>query len=126
MQAHPVIRYGVAPDWPGMSEVDDRGRLKGLIADLLTLMSQRAGLQFTLVPTRSWAQSMALFQDRKLDLIPAMTPTAERQQFARFTPNYASINRVVVARQGMAELTAARVLKGHRVGMVGARWSRSC
>jgi ABC-type amino acid transport substrate-binding protein len=69
-----------------MSEVDDRGRLKGLIADLLTLMSQRAGLQFTLVPTRSWAQSMALFQDRKLDLIPAMTPTAERQQFARFTP----------------------------------------
>lgn len=102
-----------------MSEVDDRGRLKGLIADLLTLMSQRAGLQFTLVPTRSWAQSMALFQDRKLDLIPAMTPTAERQQFARFTPNYASINRVVVARQGMAELTAARALKGHRVGMVG-------
>ncbi|WP_324062729.1 transporter substrate-binding domain-containing protein [Aeromonas caviae] len=119
LQAHPVIRYGVAPDWPGMSEVDDRGRLKGLIADLLTLMSQRAGLQFTLVPTRSWAQSMALFQDRKLDLIPAMTPTAERQQFARFTPNYASINRVVVARQGMAELTAARALKGHRVGMVG-------
>ena len=56
---------------------------------------------------------MALFQDRKLDLIPAMTPTAERQQFARFTPNYASINRVVVARQGMAELTAARALKGH-------------
>ena len=117
LQAHPVIRYGVAPDWPGMSEVDDRGRLKGLIADLLTLMSQRAGLQFTLVPTRSWAQSMALFQDRKLDLIPAMTPTAERQQFARFTPNYASINRVVVARQGMAELTAARALIPIRLKM---------
>ncbi len=119
LQAHPVIRYGVAPDWPGMSEIDDRGRLKGLIADLLAMMNQRAGLQFTLVQTRSWAQTLDLFQARKLDVIPAMTPTAERQQFARFTPNYASLNRVIVARRGMAELTNPRALKGHRVGMVG-------
>lgn len=118
LQAHPVIRYGVAPDWPGMSEIDDRGRLKGLIADLLAMMNQRAGLQFTLVQTRSWAQTLDLFQARKLDVIPAMTPTAERQQFARFTPNYASLNRVIVARRGMAELTNPRALKGHRVGMV--------
>ena len=50
----------------------------------------------------------------------------ERQQFARFTPNYASINRVVVARQGMAELTAARALKGHRWAWWGLGGSRSC
>ena len=118
LQQHPVLRYGVAPDWPGMSEIDDRGRLKGLIADLLVMMSQRAGLQFTLVPTRSWTQTLELFQARKLDVIPAMTPTAERQQFARFTPNYVSLNRVIVARQGMAVLTRPRELKGHRVGMV--------
>ncbi|MBP0603917.1 transporter substrate-binding domain-containing protein [Aeromonas sanarellii] len=119
LQAHPVIRYGVAPNWPGMSEIDERGRLKGFIAELLAMMSQRAGLQFTLVPTESWTQSLALFQARKLDLIPAMTPTAERQQFARFTPNYASLNRVVVARKGMEELTSPKDLKGHPVGMVG-------
>jgi hypothetical protein len=29
LQAHPVIRYGVAPDWPGMSEVDDGGGSRG-------------------------------------------------------------------------------------------------
>ncbi|WP_429130218.1 ATP-binding protein [Aeromonas media] len=119
LQAHPVIRYGVAPNWPGMSEIDERGRFKGFIAELLAMMSQRAGLQFTLVPTESWTQSLALFQARKLDLIPAMTPTAERQQFARFTPNYASLNRVVVARKGMEELTSPKDLKGHPVGMVG-------
>lgn len=73
-----------------MSELDDQGRLKGFVADLLAMMSQRAGLQFTLVPTRSWTQTVELFQGHKLDLIPAMTPTAERQQFASLHPNFAS------------------------------------
>ena len=89
-------------------------------------MSQRAGLQFTLVPTRSWAQSMALFQDRKLDLIPAMTPTAEHQQLPALPPQLRVDQPGGRGEAGMAELTAARALKGHRVGMVGARWSRSC
>ena len=125
LQTHPVIRYGVAPQWTGMSELDDQGRLKGFVADLLAMMSQRAGLQFTLVPTRSWTQTVELFQGHKLDLIPAMTPTAERQQFARFTPNFASLNRVVVARQGTAELASLRGLKGRRVGMVGGSVEQS-
>ena len=45
---------GVAPDWPGMSEVDGRGPAQGAHCRfMLTLMSQRAGLQFTLVLTRA-------------------------------------------------------------------------
>lgn len=125
LQQHPVLKYGVAPDWPGMSEIDDKGRLKGLVADLLTMLNQRAGLQFTLVQTKSWAQTLELFQARKLDVIPAMTPTMERQQFARFTPNYVSLNRVIVGRYGMAELTGPRELKGYRVGMVGGSVEKS-
>ena len=125
LQQHPVLKYGVAPDWPGMSEIDDKGRLKGLVADLLAMLNQRAGLQFTLVQTRSWAQTLELFQARKLDVIPAMTPTMERQQFARFTPNYVSLNRVIVGRHGMAELTSPRELKGYRVGMVGGSVEKS-
>ena len=125
LQQHPVLKYGVAPDWPGMSEIDDKGRLKGLVADLLAMLNQRAGLQFTLVQTRSWAQTLELFQARKLDVIPAMTPTMERQQFARFTPNYVSLNRVIVGRHGMAELASPRELKGYRVGMVGGSVEKS-
>ncbi len=53
---------------------------------MLKLVSLRSGLQFTLVPTSSWAETQALFQARKLDFIPAITPTAERRQYSLFTP----------------------------------------
>ena len=97
---HPTLRFGVAPDWPAVSEIDGNGQLKGFIADMLKLVSLRSGLQFTLVPTSSWAETQALFQARKLDFLPAITPTAERRQYSLFTPDYAFIHRVIAARQG--------------------------
>ncbi|HDX9008827.1 TPA: transporter substrate-binding domain-containing protein [Aeromonas dhakensis] len=116
---HPTLRFGVAPDWPAVSEIDGNGQLKGFIADLLKLVSLRSGLRFTLVPTSSWAETQALLQARKLDFIPAMTPTAERRQYALFTPDYAFIHRVIAARQGSEELASLNQLKGRRVGIVG-------
>lgn len=71
---------------PGLSELDEHGRLKGFTADLLALMSQRSGLKFSLVPTSSWAETLTLFQERKLDFLPSITPTEERHQFARASP----------------------------------------
>ncbi|MEG0008867.1 MAG: transporter substrate-binding domain-containing protein [Aeromonas sp.] len=115
---HPVLKYGVAPNWPAVSEIDKHGQLNGFLADLLKLMSARAGLQFTLVPTQSWAETQAQFQADKLDFIPAMTPTDERRQSMLFTPDYAFINRVIASRQGVAELSSLAELKGRRVGMV--------
>lgn len=115
---HPTLSYGVAPDWPAVSEIDSRGQLHGFIADLLKLLSARTGLQFTLVPTQSWAETQALFKARKLDFVPAMTSTEDRRQSLLFTPDYAFIHRVIAARQGMAELSSAAELRGHKVGMV--------
>lgn len=102
-----------------MSEIDGNGQLKGFIADLLKLVSLRSGLHFSLVPTSSWAETQSLLQARKLDFIPAITPTAERRQYALFTPDYAFIHRVIAARQGSEELASLNELKGRRVGIVG-------
>ena len=116
---HPVLKYGVALGLPGLSELDEHGRLKGFTADLLALMSQRSGLKFSLVPTSSWAETLTLFQERKLDFLPSITPTEERHQFARFTPEYSFIQYVIAARQGEAELSSLDELRGRKVGMVG-------
>ncbi|MGL5127882.1 MAG: ATP-binding protein [Aeromonas popoffii] len=115
---HPTLRFGVAPDWPAVSEINGRGQFKGFLADLLKLLSMRSGLKFTLVPTSSWAETQALFKAGKLDFIPAMTPTPERRQFFLFTPEYAFIYRAIVARHGEVELEDLNQLKGHKVGIV--------
>ncbi|MDF2412202.1 transporter substrate-binding domain-containing protein [Aeromonas sp. 1HA1] len=122
---HPTLRFGVAPDWPAVSEIDGSGQFKGFLADLLKLLSMRSGLQFTLVPTSSWAETQALFKAGKLDLIPAMTPTPERRQFSLFTPEYAFIHRLLVARHGEVELEDLNQLKGRRVGIVAGTIEKS-
>ena len=116
---HSPLKYGVASGLPGMSELDERGRLKGFTPDLLALMNKHSGLKFALVPSDSWAESVALFQQRKLDFLPAYTPTAERQQFARFTPEYTAIQYVIAARRGAAQLSSLDELKGRKVAIVG-------
>ena len=115
---HPTLRFGVAPHWPAVSETDSRGQLTGFVADLLKLVSARSGLQFTLIHTQDWADTIAQFEAEKLDFIPAITPTDERRGSMLFTPDYAFINRVIAARQGVDELSSPVQLKGHRVGMV--------
>ncbi|MFC5706490.1 ATP-binding protein [Aeromonas eucrenophila] len=115
---HSTLKYGVSPNWPAMSNISKRGELTGFVADLLELMSARSGLKFTLVPTQSWADTLGQFQASKLDFVPAVTPTDERRRSMLFTPDYAFINRVIVAKQGVAELPNTAVLKGRRVGMV--------
>lgn len=115
---HPVLKFGVAPNWPAMSNIEKQGQLTGFVADLLALMSARSGLQFSLVPTQSWADTLVQFEANKLDFVPAMTPTDERRRTMLFTPDYAFINRVIVAKQGTDELSSPADLKGRRVGMV--------
>lgn len=115
---HPSLKYGVAPHWPAVSETDKRGQLTGFVADLMQLMSTRSGLKFTLVQTRDWAETITQFEADRLDFIPAITPTDERRDSMLFTPDYAFINRVIAARQGVDELSSPAQLKGHRVGMV--------
>lgn len=115
---HPTLRYGVAPHWPAVSEMDPRGKLTGFVADLLKLVSERSGLDFELVPTQDWQETIALFSQNKLDFIPAITPTDERRGLMLFTPEYAFIHRVIAARQGTPEIEGPAALRGQAVGMV--------
>ncbi|WP_349921156.1 ATP-binding protein [Aeromonas veronii] len=115
---HPTLKYGVAPHWPAVSEIDPHGKLTGFVADLLALVGERSGLHFTLVPTQNWVETIDQFSQRQLDLIPAITPTDERRELMLFTPEYAFIHRVIAARQGTPEIEGPDALRGHRVGMV--------
>ncbi|MBZ6070819.1 ATP-binding protein [Aeromonas schubertii] len=117
---HGPLRFAIAPDWPSFSEIDKNGELRGYLSDLLRLIRQRTGLNFTLVPTRSWEESQRLLREGKVDFLPAMTPTPVRRRSILFTPDYASVKRVVVGRLGATELPSLDLLRGKRVGMVAA------
>ena len=118
LSQHPVLTYGVAPNLSSMSEFNYRGQLVGFVADLMALMQQYSGLEFSLVHTDSWSDTLNRLKIRQIDFIPAITPTSERSQFALFTPGYLFIDRVVIGPKGSANLSNISLLQGKRVGMV--------
>ncbi|MFM5715676.1 ATP-binding protein [Aeromonas allosaccharophila] len=115
---HGMLTYSVFPDWISMSEFNYRGQLVGFVAELMELMRQYSGLEFSLVRTHSWSEALNLLKARQIDFIPSITPSVERNQFALFTPNYLFVDRVVIGTKRSADLTDISHLRGKRVGMV--------
>jgi polar amino acid transport system substrate-binding protein len=66
---HRKIRFGVDPEWPPFDFIDEKGQHQGLAADVLRLLGERLGIEFSLVPGLSWSQALEGARNRTLDLI---------------------------------------------------------
>lgn len=124
-QRNNVVKFAVAPSFAGISEIDNEGVLHGYAADLMRLLSLRSGISFELEPTHTWQESLALLKQRKVDLIPLMSPSKARQSFALFTSTYIKFDSYLVARQGTHPLKSLADLKGRQIGGVTGSYESS-
>ncbi|WP_068977777.1 ATP-binding protein [Aeromonas sp. EERV15] len=120
LRTHPVLRYGVSPNWVSMSEFNYRGRLVGYVPDIVALLRRYSGLEFSLVRTDSWRETQELLKKHQIDFIPVMTPSAEREHLGVYTPNYMFVDRVIVGGRHSKNLSDLGLLRGMRVGIVDA------
>ncbi|WP_426237876.1 ATP-binding protein [Pseudomonas sp. TWP3-2] len=118
---HPVVRVGAIDDFAPLTFFDAEGRLQGLSSQLLNLISQRSGLTFEIVRGKSLDPQIEQLQARKLDLLPVVAPSNERQQVLRFTRDYLSNPFVLVSAskagspQDLDEMAGKRlaIYRGH-------------
>lgn len=124
-QRNQRIRFAVAPHFTGLSEINEQGELNGYVADLMRLLTLRSGIQFELVATKTWQQSLDLLARKEIDLLPTMAPLKERQQFAQFSSPYLKLNSYVAAKKGAKPLTSLSQLKQALVGGVRSSYEAS-
>ncbi|PSF08988.1 diguanylate cyclase [Marinobacter halophilus] len=96
-QRNREIRMCVDPDWMPLEGVRD-GKHTGLAADLLNLFSQRGDLNFRLVPTDDWPQTLVAARERRCDIFPMAMQTPERRTYMDFTSPYLEVPNVVIGR----------------------------
>ncbi len=84
---HPVIYYGGEKDWPPFDFVDQEGRHTGLSRDLLQLIGEYSGLNFQ-VKIAKWDELLADIKAQKIDMLPTIYFTEERQKYLQFTNPY--------------------------------------
>ncbi len=105
-QSHPVVRLVIDDDKAPLAYFDDSGQLRGVVADLLEMVSVRTGLRFEAVSHAGGpARQLENLQSGDADLA-ILTPSKEREGQLRFTRPIASSPFVLVARMdagGQAE-----------------------
>ncbi|WLI10901.1 MULTISPECIES: transporter substrate-binding domain-containing protein [Pseudomonas] len=96
LERHPTVRVGVIDNFAPLTFYDAQGRLSGLTAQLLTLISQRSGLTFQMQRGQSLDRQIEQLQDGEIDLLPVITPSTKREETLLFTRAYLSNPFVLV------------------------------
>lgn len=87
-------------DTPPFMSMRD-GEPQGIMIDYLKIISERTGVTFEYTNAiSSWRDAVeSLKKHEGVDLLPAMTPTAERKQYFNFSNVYISSPRVIITRE---------------------------
>ncbi|MBC9249526.1 histidine kinase [Pseudomonas alcaligenes] len=101
--AHPRVRVGLERSgWPPFDVIDAQGRHRGLSGDYLALLGQRLGLQFEPVLLDDWDAAMQALREGKIDLLPSVAMTPERQAYMAFTQPYLVSSSLIFTRSDVA------------------------
>jgi signal transduction histidine kinase/ABC-type nitrate/sulfonate/bicarbonate transport system substrate-binding protein/DNA-binding NarL/FixJ family response regulator len=92
------IKMCVDPNWPPFEYIDRDGIYKGIAADILSLVSQKSKIEFELVPTKSWSESIDKAKSRDCDIFSLAMPTKSRKEYMNFTKPYVTFPLVIATR----------------------------
>ncbi|WP_223514359.1 transporter substrate-binding domain-containing protein [Pseudomonas sp. GL-B-19] len=88
LDRHPQVNVGVVENFAPLSFFNAEGQFSGLTAQLLTLISQRSGLNFNVLRGRSLDQQIQRLKAGEIDVIPAIIPATEGVSDLHFTSPY--------------------------------------
>lgn len=83
----PTLTYVYDPDWAPFEWKNEIGLHTGIIADIMTIIKDKTGINFTPRHTDTWKESVELVKNEKIDMFSAITQNSEREKYLRFTSN---------------------------------------
>ncbi|QHG62963.1 bifunctional diguanylate cyclase/phosphodiesterase [Pseudomonas putida] len=118
LAAHPQLRLGVDASWPPFEFRDQEGRYQGLAADYIALLQDRLGVSLKPVEPSSWTEVLQQAREGRIDLLPGVMSTPERQGYLAFTRPYLDFPIVILAHEGGPQPRTLKDLYGLKVAVV--------
>ncbi|MGL1861747.1 MAG: transporter substrate-binding domain-containing protein [Pseudodesulfovibrio sp.] len=114
---HKDIRLGVDPSWAPF-ECFQGVTYSGLSAEHVKLLAKDTGLTFAPPPILNWTEVIRLAKEQKLDVLPAVTRTPEREKHLSFSKSYGKFPIVIYQRTNDIPVTGMDDLDGKSVAVV--------
>ncbi|UZE23274.1 EAL domain-containing protein [Pseudomonas sp. B21-056] len=118
LKDHSDLRLGVDASWPPFEFRDAQGRYQGLAADYVEVIRERLAVTLTPIEPASWTAVLELVAQGKIDLLPGIMSTPERQNYLAFTRPYLDFPIVILAHQGGAQPHNLKDLYGLKIAVV--------
>ena len=118
LKQHPTIRLGDDFAWPPLIYKDDNDKFVGIASSYTESFSRKLGIDFLPQFGLNWEQVLEGIKSRKLDVLPAVVRTPEREAFMAFTKPYISFPIIVATRKDSPYIDGLSDLAGKRVGVV--------
>lgn len=111
------VTYCIDPNWAPYEAIRN-GVHVGISAQYMKLIADITGLEFTLVRTDSWQQSLEYVQRGECQIIPMLNTSDYRKQFLDFSIPYFEAPNVLVAKAGTPMLQGYSGVGNRSVGIV--------
>jgi polar amino acid transport system substrate-binding protein/two-component system sensor histidine kinase EvgS len=100
IEEHKKVSYSEV-NWKPLSIIEE-GKMKGMLGDYLTLISQRTGLEFDYKASHSWPEVLQQFKNKKIDIIPGVGKDSYESSLGLTTETFASFPFVIVTKREQA------------------------
>lgn len=114
---HKVLHSASELDYPPLALVNHEGKADGLSVELLRASVQAMGHDITF-KVGPWEEIKQELAQRKLDVLPLVGRTPEREQFFDFTFPYYSLHGTVIVRKKDVRIKSTSDLKGKTIAVM--------
>jgi len=113
---HPVIRFSGDPDWLPQEAFTSDGKYIGIVADVLSLLESKLGIDIQPIQPRTWEEAVELVESGQVDMISA-TKGAQRKNIV-FTNSHLKFPVAIIVRKNVAPVLNPEGLRGKQVAVV--------
>ncbi len=106
------------PAFPPIDFFDEKGNYKGVSADIIKLIEDRTGLQFSIIRTKNWNTALIDVENKKSDIVLPTQKTAERLKYLLFTEPYIEVPTVIVTTRKNKSFSSIDLLRNKRVAVI--------
>ncbi len=108
----------IAPDplWAPFEYLDENGMYSGIMADYLSLISQKISFNFRILKFADWKEILKRLRGGDVDMV-TMGRTSRREKYLLFTPPLVSLKNVILVRSDFRGSLDMESMTGVKTGM---------
>lgn len=105
LSKHKIIRIGVDPQWPPIEYIDNKRIYSGIASDYVRYLEDALSIETVYDPSLKWDDVVKQVKSGKIDVLPAVSITPEREKYLNFTKPYLRFPYVIFTRNDADYIT---------------------